>query len=179
MVVEQHKHVGTRARLNRRRDARLQVVAVDRLQIDLDAERFLTLWDQFLAQQLIGCRNEIVPADPVYGRALCERGRAPGRQNPGHATGKRSAALENVTSSDSHMYSSRAVPGLMPLGRSYAGFDCVGRLRLHSGYADCQGPQQTGFAYCWWALESCGRTARAAPAHNMPNLPFSRTIAAA
>ena len=98
VVVEQHDDVGTRARLDRRGDARLQVVAVHGLEIDLDAQRLLGGGQQLLAQQLIGSRHEVVPAQPVHGRALRKGGRAAGGQDAGHAAHERGAALEDVTS---------------------------------------------------------------------------------
>ena len=87
VVVERHDQVGTGARLDGGGDARLQVVAVDRLEVDLDAERLLGLRQHFLAQQLIGGRNEVVPAQPVHGRGLRVGGRPAGRQDAGHAAG--------------------------------------------------------------------------------------------
>ena len=46
MVVEQHDQVGAGAGLNARRDARLQIVAVDGFELDLDAERLFRLGKQ-------------------------------------------------------------------------------------------------------------------------------------
>jgi hypothetical protein len=112
MVVEQHEDVGTGPRLDCRRDSRLQVVAVDRLQVDLDAERLLALGDQLLAQELIGRGDEVVPAQPIQGRALSIGGRPAGRQDGGHAAGlrrQRSGAryLQEFTARDtSHALSS-------------------------------------------------------------------------
>ena len=98
VVVEEHDDVGTCARLNRRGDTRLQVVAIHGLEIDLDSQRLLGGRQQLLAQQLIGSRHEVVPAQPVYGRALCKSGRAAGGQDAGHAAYERGTALEDVTS---------------------------------------------------------------------------------
>src|SRR6266567_1362560 len=76
VVVEEHDDVGTCARLNRRGDTRLQVVAIHGLEINLDSQRFLGSRQQLLAQQLIGSRHEVVPAQPVYRCALRKSGRA-------------------------------------------------------------------------------------------------------
>ena len=121
VVVEEHDDVGTRARLNRRGDTRLQVVAVHGLEIDLDSQRFLGSRQQLLAQQLIGSRHEVVPAQPVYRRALCKSGRAAGGQDAGHAAHECGTALEDVTS----RYSRHAfLPGDV-FGRSDAGLDSL------------------------------------------------------
>ena len=84
--------------MNGRGHARLQVVAVHGLEIDLDSELFLGGRQQLLAQQLIGSRHEVVPAQPVYRRALRKCGRAAGGQDAGHAAQERGTALEDVTS---------------------------------------------------------------------------------
>src|SRR5258707_5253289 len=98
MVVEDHDEIRTASRLDGRGHARLQVVTVHRLEIDLDPERLLGFRQQLLAQQLIGSRHEVVPTQPVYRRALCKRGRAAGGQDAGHAAHERGTALEDVTS---------------------------------------------------------------------------------
>jgi hypothetical protein len=98
MVVEEHDDVGTRARLDRRGDARLQVVAIHRLKIDLDSQRFLGGRYQLFAQQLIGSRHEVVPAQPVHRRALGKGWCAAGGQDAGYAACERGAALEDVAS---------------------------------------------------------------------------------
>src|SRR5882757_5971986 len=98
VVVEEHDDIGTRARLNRRGDTRLQVVAIHGLEINLDSQRFLGSGQQLLAQQLIGSRHEVVPAQPVYRRALGKSRRAASGQDAGHAAYDRGTALEDVTS---------------------------------------------------------------------------------
>ena len=98
VVVEEHDDVGTCARLNRRGDTRLQVVAIHGLEINLESQRFLGGRQQLLAQQLVGSRYEVVPTQPVYRRALCKGGRAASGQDAGHAADERGTALEDVTS---------------------------------------------------------------------------------
>jgi hypothetical protein len=55
------------AGLDRRCDARLQFVAVDRFEIDLEAKRLFGLGQQLAAQQRIGGRNEIAEPQPMDG----------------------------------------------------------------------------------------------------------------
>src|SRR5258705_922353 len=98
VVVEEHDDVGACARLNRRGDTRLQVVAVHGLEIDLDSQRLLGGRQQLLAQQLIGSRHEVVPAQPVDRRALGKSWRAASGQDAGHAAYDRGTALENLSS---------------------------------------------------------------------------------
>src|SRR5258707_12313475 len=98
MVVEDHNEIRTTSRLNGRGHARLQVVTVHRLEIDLDSQRFLGSRQQLLAQQLIGSRHEVVPTQPVYRRALCKSGRAASDQDAGHAADERWTALDAATS---------------------------------------------------------------------------------
>src|ERR1700736_4952244 len=125
LVVKDHNEIGTTSRLNRRGHARLQVVTVHRLEIDLDPERLLGFGQQLLAQQLIGSRHEVVPAQPVYRRALCKRGRAASGQDAGHAAYERGTALENLSSG----YCRHAfLPG-DALGRSDAGLECLSDYR--------------------------------------------------
>ena len=89
MVVERHDKVRTGARLDRRRDARLQVVAVDGLEVDLHPERLHGFRQHRLAQQLVRCRDEVVPLQPMHGRLLrehrrlvrCEDPREPGARS--------------------------------------------------------------------------------------------------
>ncbi len=86
LVVERHDQVGTAARLDRRRRARLQVVAVHRLEVDLHAEFLLGLRHQFLAKHRVGRRNEVDPLQPVDGLLLGIGRRATGRQDARHPT---------------------------------------------------------------------------------------------
>jgi hypothetical protein len=72
VVVVQHHDVRAGAGLDRRGDARLQVVGVHRLEVDLQAERLGSFGQDGLAQQLVRGRNEIVPADPMDRTALGE-----------------------------------------------------------------------------------------------------------
>ncbi|MEJ0071446.1 MAG: hypothetical protein WDO24_24920 [Pseudomonadota bacterium] len=66
----------------------LDVVAVDGLDRQLDAERLLALGGDVLLEDLIGRRHEIDPAQPVHGLGLGE-GRGPsGRQDAGHSAGR-------------------------------------------------------------------------------------------
>src|SRR5262249_42934292 len=74
------------ARLNGGRDARLQVVAVDRLEVDLDSQCLLGLGQQLLAQKLIGSGNKVVPAEPVNGSGLRIGGGAGGWKDTGPCT---------------------------------------------------------------------------------------------
>jgi hypothetical protein len=69
VVVVEHHDVGAGAGLDRRGDARLQIVGVDRLEVDLQAEGLGSFRQDRLAQQLVRGRNEVVPSDPVH-RAL-------------------------------------------------------------------------------------------------------------
>ena len=85
VVVERLDQVGAGARLDRRGGARLQVVAVYRLEVDLDAQRFLGLGHQLLAHQLVRRGNEVDPAQPVNRLLLGVGGRAARGENAGHA----------------------------------------------------------------------------------------------
>ena len=85
MVVVQHHDVGAGAGLDRRGDARLQVVGVDGFEVDLDAERLGSFGQDRLAKQLVRGRNEVVPADPVHGARLREDRRLVRRENSGEA----------------------------------------------------------------------------------------------
>jgi hypothetical protein len=66
--------------------ARLQIVAVDRLEVDLDADRLLGFRQELAAQKLVRCGNEVIPPDPMDCRRLGVCGRPAGRQNGGKAT---------------------------------------------------------------------------------------------
>ena len=67
---------GPAARLDRRGGARRNVVGVDRLDVQLDAERLLHLGREHFAQHLVGGRHEIVPAQDVHRVRLREHRRA-------------------------------------------------------------------------------------------------------
>src|SRR6266404_4922265 len=83
-VVLEVEDVRARARLDGGRDARLQVVGVDRLELDLRAQRLLRLGH--LALELdVRLRDEVHPAHPVQGAALRERRRLPRGEDPGDA----------------------------------------------------------------------------------------------
>src|SRR5215831_6444157 len=96
LIVENHDEVGTASRLDGSCDPRLQVIAVHRLKVDFDAECLLGFRQQLLAQQLIGCRHEIIPSQPVDRGLLRIRRRPARRQDRGKATTyrRRSAARE-------------------------------------------------------------------------------------
>ena len=88
-VVEAADDVGSRARLDRGGCARLDVVAVDGLEGELDAERFFAGRNDLFAQQLIGCGYEVVPSQPVD-RGRLRVGRRPaGRENGRNSSGPR------------------------------------------------------------------------------------------
>ncbi len=82
-IVDRHQNVGAGLRLDRRGDARLDAVAVDGLDLELDAERLLAFLGNLAAQQLIGNRHEIDEFEPMQGRALRKRRRPPRSQNAG------------------------------------------------------------------------------------------------
>jgi hypothetical protein len=79
--------VGAAAGLDRRGDARLQVVAVDGFHGDLEPERLFGFGQQFTAQQRVGGGNEIAEPQPMQGRGLREGRRTAARQNAGKAAG--------------------------------------------------------------------------------------------
>src|ERR1700757_5026466 len=64
-VPDHIKDVRARARLDRRSDARLDVVRVDHFEVQLEPERFFALRDDLALEQLIGGRYEIGPTQPV------------------------------------------------------------------------------------------------------------------
>src|SRR4030095_15512781 len=98
VAVERHDDVGTGARLDAGGDARLQVVAVDGLEVDLHAELFLGLRDPFLAGHLVGRGNEIDPLQPMDGLLLGIGGCAAARQDASHAAQSRATGeLEYAT----------------------------------------------------------------------------------
>ena len=74
-VIDHENDVGPGAGLYCRGDPRLNVVGVDRLEGELDAERFVGLRQEFLAQKRVGGGHEIVDAQPVQRRALRKRRR--------------------------------------------------------------------------------------------------------
>src|SRR6185437_2002339 len=74
-IVESANHVRPGARLDCGGGARLDVVAVDHLDVELDAERLGAFRDDLVAQQLVGGRHEIVPAQPMDAGALRIGGR--------------------------------------------------------------------------------------------------------
>ena len=87
-VVEHHEDVGAGARLDGGGDARLQVVGVDGLELDLGAERLAGL--RHLALQLdVGLGNEVDPAHDVQLGALREGGRAARGEDSLDAAGER------------------------------------------------------------------------------------------
>ncbi len=114
-VVERHDDVGPGGRLDRRRDARLDVVGVDGLEPDLGAERLLGLGHQGLAQQLVRCRDEIAPAQPVQLGPLGKGRGPPGRQDAGQTAGgggRRTAGRERqeIASGHTPSHASHGVP---------------------------------------------------------------------
>src|SRR6185437_1570521 len=88
-VVEAADDVRPRARLDRRGGARLDVVAVDHLDGELDAQRLSAFRDDLLAQHLVGGRNEVVPAQPVERGALGIGRGTTGGEDGGDAAGPR------------------------------------------------------------------------------------------
>ena len=84
VAVERHDQVGTGARLDGGRDARLQIVAVHRLELHLDAEVLLGRRHQLLVEHLIGRRHEVDPLQPVDGLLLGVGRHAAGRQDARH-----------------------------------------------------------------------------------------------
>ena len=88
-VVERHKDVWPRAGLDRRGYAGLNVVGVDRLDIELDAEGLIAFRGDLGAQHLIGSRHKIGPPQPMH-RGRLRIGRRPPRgQDPGDPDGAR------------------------------------------------------------------------------------------
>src|SRR5262249_43570226 len=83
-VIKDANDIGARARLNGRGDTSLDVVAVDGLDVELHAERFLALCSNLSSKQLVGSRNEVVPAQPMERRDLSVRGGATGGENSRH-----------------------------------------------------------------------------------------------
>jgi len=79
--------VGPAARLDRRGRARRQVVGVDRLDVELDAERLLHFGRVHLAQHFIRGRNEVVPAQDMHRVRLREDRSAVGSQDAGDPGG--------------------------------------------------------------------------------------------
>src|SRR5205823_2709474 len=69
--------------------ARLQVIAVYGLDVELDAERLVGSRGNFLFENLVGRRNKVIPAQPVHRRALGKGGRPRGGENSGNARGFR------------------------------------------------------------------------------------------
>ena len=72
MVIEEHDQVRPRAGLDARCDARLQIVTVDGLVFDFDAQRFLGFSRQFGLKVRVAGGNEVVPSQPVYFGCLRE-----------------------------------------------------------------------------------------------------------
>ena len=97
-VADGHDDVGAGAGLDRRGDARLQVVGVDRLELEVDAGRLLAfLGDRALEENVRG-RHEVGPSEPVDARLLGERRCATAGQDGGHAAG--CGKLQNATPRD-------------------------------------------------------------------------------
>ena len=88
-VVQAANDVGAGAGLDRRGGARLQIVAVDRLDIELDAESLLGLGRDLLLQERVGGGNEVIPAQPVNRCALRVGGSARRGEYRGDAAGLR------------------------------------------------------------------------------------------
>jgi hypothetical protein len=108
-VVHGVDDVGAGAGLDRRGDARLQVVAVDGLERDLEPQRLLRLRQQLLAQQRVGGGNEIAEPQPVQRGVLRVGGRPAGGQDAGQraAADQRAArSLEEFATINSHGASS-------------------------------------------------------------------------
>src|SRR6516162_1950140 len=82
-VVDDHDDIGTGARLHRRSDARLDAIGINQLEIELDANVLLALRDNLGAEQLIRCRHEIGPAQPVNRRSLAKSRGPAGSQDRG------------------------------------------------------------------------------------------------
>ena len=88
MVVAQHDHVGAGAGLNARGDARLQVIGVDGLELDLDTELLFSFGKQLGLEYGIAGGNEVIPAQNVHFRRALRDGRhLDGRHDGGHASG--------------------------------------------------------------------------------------------
>ena len=96
---------GAGAGLDRRGDARLQVVGVDGLDLERDAGRLLAFLRDLALEQHVGGRHEIGPAQPVDGRPLREGRRPSAGQDGGEAAGVRregagSGQFQNSTPRD-------------------------------------------------------------------------------
>ena len=85
-------------------DARRDVVGVDRLNVELDAERLLHFRREHFAQHLVRRRNEIVPAQDVDGVGLGEHRGAVGGENSRHSGP--GILQEPATRDSSHFFSS-------------------------------------------------------------------------
>ena len=69
-ISDRHDDVGSGSRLNRRCDARLQIIAVDRFNLERDAGRLLALLCDLAFEQHVRSRHEIRPAQPMNIRPL-------------------------------------------------------------------------------------------------------------
>src|SRR5215470_2629297 len=65
LIVENHNEVGTTSGLNGSRYSWLLVIAVHRLEVDLEAESLFGFGQQLFTEQLIRRRYEVVPPQPV------------------------------------------------------------------------------------------------------------------
>src|SRR5262249_41327803 len=111
-IVQRANHIRSGARLNGGRGARLDVVTVDHLDIERDAEVLRRGRHDLLAQKLVRGGNEVVPPQPVPGRSLRIGGRpaaSQDRRNPSGFRRKRAGArkLEQLAPmNSSHVESS-------------------------------------------------------------------------
>src|SRR3954453_20153330 len=73
-VAGRPNDVGASPRLDRGGDARLDVVGVDHLESELDAERLFAFEQDLRLEQLVGGRHKIGPAKIVDGAGLRKSG---------------------------------------------------------------------------------------------------------
>jgi len=88
-VAERHDDVRSGSRLDRRGNARLQVVGVDGFDLERDAGRLLAFLRDLAFEQHVRSRYEIRPAKPVDGGPLRECRRSSGGQDGSEATSLR------------------------------------------------------------------------------------------
>src|SRR5439155_3850815 len=88
-IAEPKDDIRPRAGLNRRGNPRLDIIGVDALDIELNTKIFLALRGDLAAQQLVGGRDEIVPAQPMEGRLLRVSRSPPRRQEARDPAGLR------------------------------------------------------------------------------------------
>ncbi len=88
-IAEPEDDVRAGAGLHRRGNPRLDIVGVDALDIELDAEILLALRGDLGLQQLIGSGNKVIPAQPMQSRLLGVSRCPACRQNAGDPGGLR------------------------------------------------------------------------------------------